>query len=103
MYSLQDYTAFTDASHPHKYIRRLRHAAVLALSWATVKRLKNIAQLSLGGLAVVAADFEDNPSGYIFGAHLGTEKARLDPTRKGMADEVNAKVFVFVYSQFTVR
>ena len=86
--SLQDFTAVSDTEHPHKYLKRLRLAAVLALSWATCKRLKNLAQLSVAGLAVVAADFPDNPSGYILGAYLGLEKARLDPAQKGMVDEV---------------
>ena len=60
----------------------------MALSWATCKRLKNLATLSLDGLAVVGANYDDNPSGYIFGAYLGPEKAQLDPSRKGMVDEV---------------
>ena len=60
----------------------------MALSWATCKRLKNLAQLSLAGVAVVAADFPDNPSGLVFGAYLGLQKAQLDPSRKGMVDEV---------------
>lgn len=85
---MQDYSAFSDSAHPNRYLKQLRFAAIMALSWATCKRLKNLAQLSLAGVAVVAADFPDNPSGLVFGAYLGLQKAQLDPSRKGMVDEV---------------
>ena len=76
---------------------------MLALSWATCKRLKNIARLSLAGVAVVAADYADNPHGFVMGAHMGPEKAYLDPSRRsGAVDEVrfakNLSITLYVWT-----
>lgn len=87
LHIVQDYTAFK-AKEPSKALKSLRAAAILAVSWATCKRLKNVKQLSLAGLAIAIVDMPENPSGVLFALHLGTEKARHSPDRVSYSDEV---------------
>ena len=76
------------APDPSRALKRLRLAAVLALSWATCKRLKNIAKLSLAGLAVACMEHPMNPSGAMIAVNLGLEKAQLLAAKKAMSDAV---------------
>ena len=84
----QDFSAFY-AAKPNTALRRLRLSAVLGLSWATCKRLKNIARLSLAGLAVAVVEQPGNPSGCVLSVNLGLEKAHLTSSRRVTIDEVS--------------
>jgi hypothetical protein len=68
----------------------LRLAAVLAVSWATCKRLKNVAKLSLAALRVAVVDTPGNPTGVLIALLLGLEKAHLTSAKKALADQVGS-------------
>lgn len=88
LHLLPDFTAFkaecTDAA-----LCSMRLAAIPAVSFATNKRLENVAQLSLAGLSIATANQHDNPTGWIFAVRLGFEKADCNPSKISLADKVS--------------
>lgn len=80
------------AENPCQALYNLRLAAIFSQLWATCKRVKNVAQLSLFGLSVALAVMPGNPHGWIFATRLGIEKADQDPSKISVDDKVSVCV-----------